>query len=99
MAEDLLEHARGKAAIADSGYDANRILQAIRAKRMKPVVAPNPTRVVKPRLDRKLYALRYMVECCFHSLKRFLAVATRYEKTATNFLAIIHVACITMWLN
>ena len=99
MAEDLLEHARGEAAIADTGYDANRILKAIRAKGMKPVVAPNPTRAVKPRVDQKLYALRYMVECCFHTLKRFRAVATRYEKTATNFLAIVHVACITMWLN
>jgi transposase len=40
-----------------------------------------------------------MVECCFHTFKRFRAVATRYEKTATNFLAIVHVACITMWLD
>ena len=99
MAEDLLQHARGKACIADSGYDAARIFAAMRAKGMKPVVAPNPTRAVKPRLDRKLYALRYMVECCFHTLKRFRAVATRYEKTATNFLAIVHIACITMWLD
>lgn len=50
-------------------------------------------------MDRKLYRLRYMVECCFHSLKRFRAVATRYEKSGTNFLATVHVACITMWLN
>jgi transposase len=66
---------------------------------MKPVVAPNGMRAVKPRMDRKLYRLRYMVECCFHSLKRFRAVATRYEKSGTNFLATVHVACITMWLN
>ncbi len=99
MAEDLLAHAQGKAAIADSGYDAARIFQAMRAKGMEPVVAPNPTRAFKPPLDQKLYALRYLVECCFHTLKRFRAVATRYEKTATNYLAVVHVACITMWLN
>jgi transposase len=54
---------------------------------------------VKVRLDRKLYALRYRIECGFHSsLKRFRAVATRYEKSATNFLASVHIACIWMWL-
>jgi len=95
----LVEHARGKACIADSGYNATRIFEAIRARGMKPVIAPNPTRAVNPRVDRKLYRLRYMVECCFHGLKRFRAVATRYEKTGTNFLANVHVACITMWLN
>ena len=66
---------------------------------MKPVIAPNPTHGVKGRLDKKLYALRYRVECGFHRLKRFRAVATRYEKTAASFLAVLHVACITMWLN
>lgn len=95
----MIEHASGRACIADSGYDADRIRKAILARGMKPVIAPNPTRAVKPRLDRKLYKLRYMVECGFHQLKRFRAVATRYEKTGTNFLALVHVACITMWLN
>ena len=99
-AEELIEHARGKACIADSGYCSQTIRDAIRARGMKPVIAPNPThKNVKGRLDRKLYKLRYMVECGFHRLKRFRAVATRYEKTGTNFLALVHVACITMWLN
>jgi transposase len=65
---------------------------------MKPVIAANPTHRPKLRLDRKLYALRYRIECGFHSLKRFRAVATRYEKSGTNFLAAVHVACIWMWL-
>jgi transposase len=95
----LIAHARGKACIADSGYDADRIREAIRARGMKPVIAPHPSRIVKPRLDRKLYGLRYMVECGFHALKRFRAVATRYEKSGRNFLAAVHVACIMLWLN
>jgi transposase len=95
----LIEHATGKACIADSGYSSKRIREAIRARGMKPVIAPNPTHLVKGRLDKELYALRFRVECGFHTLKRFRAVATRYEKTSTNFLAIVHIACITMWLN
>jgi transposase len=66
---------------------------------MKPVVAQNPTHPSLGSLDKKLYALRFRIECGFHRLKRFRAVATRYEKTATNFLAVVHVACITTWLN
>jgi transposase len=67
---------------------------------MKAVIAPNPTYdVLKQPLDRKLYALRYRIECCFHALKRFRAVATRYEKSGRNFLAAVHVACIMLWLH
>jgi hypothetical protein len=50
-------------------------------------------------LDRKLYGLRYKIECGFRSLKRFRAVATRHDKSATNFLATVHVACFLAWLN
>jgi transposase len=41
---------------------------------------------------------RYRVECFFHSLKRFRAIATRFEKTARNFLALTHVVCAWLWL-
>ena len=99
MAEELLEHARGRAAIADSGYDTDRILKAARSQGMKAVIAMQPRRKARRRIDRNLFRLRYMVECFFHRLKRFRAVATRYEKTGTNFLALVHIACITMWLN
>jgi transposase len=98
-AEELIAHAQGKACIGDSGYSSQAIIDAIRARGMKPVIPVHPThKNIKLRLDRKLYALRYRVECGFHSLKRFRAVATRYDKTATSFLAAVHVACLWMWL-
>lgn len=67
---------------------------------MKPVIAMNPTRKYnRRRKSRPLYRLRGNVECFFHDIKRFRAVACRYEKTATNFLAVVHIACILVWLN
>ena len=100
QAEPLIEHAQGKALVADSGYDADRIIDAVRARGMKPVIAMNPTRKYnRRRKDRRLYRLRGNVECFFHDIKRFRAVASRYEKTARNFLAVVHVACIFQWLN
>jgi len=39
-----------------------------------------------------------LVEVFFHNLKRFRALATRYEKTARNYLALVHFACALLWL-
>jgi transposase len=99
MAEELIAHARGRALIADTGYDADRIVAAVREHGMKPVIHCNPTRKVKRRLDRKLYRIRYMVEVFFHHIKRFRAVATRYEKTARNYLALVQLVCAFVWLS
>ena len=48
--------------------------------------------------NRTLFAKRYLVEIFFHSLKRFRAIATRYEKTAASFLSLVHVCCAVLWL-
>jgi transposase len=99
MAEELILHARGRALIADTGYDADRIVAAVRARGMKPVIHCNPTRKRKRRLDRKLYSITYNVERFIHRIKRFRAVATRYEKTARNYLALVELVCAFLWLK
>lgn len=98
-AHELLTQARGKALIGDTGYDSNDFIAAVRAKGMKPVIHSKPERKKKHRLSRKLYRQRYRVEVFFHSLKRFRAIATRYEKTARNYLALVQVGCMCLWLN
>jgi transposase len=98
-ADELLAHARGKALIGDTGYDSNRFRQAVRDKGMRPVIHSKPERLRKLPVVRKLYRQRYLVEVFFHSLKRFRAIATRYEKTARNFLALVHLACARLWLE
>ena len=98
-ANELLSHARGKALVGDTGYDSNAFIHAVLARGMKPVIHSKPERKIKHRLARKLYRQRYRVEIFFHSLKRFRAVATRYDKTARNYLALIHLACARLWLE
>jgi transposase len=94
-ANELLDHARGKALIG-----SNDFRRAVRDKGMKAVIHCKPERKHnKPRLNRSLYRQRYIVEVFFHSLKRFRAVATRYEKTARNYLALVQVACARLWLE
>ncbi len=99
VARELLAHAQGKALIADAGYDSNDFLQAVRDHGLKPVICPNACRSFKPRINRRLYRRRYLVEIFFHNLKRFRAIATRYEKTARNFLALVQLASARIWLD
>ena len=98
-ARELLKHARGKALIGDTGYDSNDFRTAIRKKRMKAVIHSKPERKRKRPLDRDLYRKRYLVECFFHSLKRYRAIGTRYEKSGRNYLALVQLACAALWLE
>jgi transposase len=98
-ADELLFHAVGQTVIGDSGYDSDWFRDLIKMLGMRAAIGSKPERPRALPKDRKLYALRYLVEHFFHGLKRFRRLATRYEKTARNFLALIHLASIRMWLN
>ena len=98
-APDLLDHANGKALIGDTGYDSNEFVKAVRDRGKKVVIHSKPERKKKHRLDRKLYRMRYLIECFFHQLERFRAIATRYEKTARNYLALVQIGCAWLWLS
>jgi transposase len=98
-AAELLDFARGQAVIGDTGYDSNEFIAELRHRELKPVIHSKPERNTKHRLDRSLYRIRYLVEVFFHNLKRFRAIATRYEKTAGNYLALVQLACAWLWLK
>lgn len=100
MADELLSHAQGHYFVADTGYDANLLIERIRAAGFRPVIPNHPTRKHRRRrLRRPLYRLRYQVEVFFHRLKAFRRAATRYEKTAVNYLGFLQLICAVMWLN
>src|SRR4029078_6888542 len=46
-----------------------------------------------------LYRARNLVERFFNKVKQCRRVATRYDKLATNFLALIQLAPIRLWLR
>jgi transposase len=84
VADSLLEHAQGGAFIGDTGYDSAHIRETVKACGMKPVIPPNGCRTEQYRYDKRLYRIRYRVECFFHNLKRCRRIATRYEKTGAT---------------
>ena len=98
-APELLANARGKALIADCGYDSNDFRASIRKRGMFPVINSKPERLRTLPKRRSLYAKRYLVELFFHKLKRFRAIATRYDKTSQCFLGLIHICSAILWLN
>ncbi|MGI4775542.1 MAG: transposase [Janthinobacterium lividum] len=49
--------------------------------------------------DRYLYRYRYLIKNFFAKLKQYRAITTRYDKTATNFLSVIHLASSIILLN
>ncbi|MEO1303315.1 MAG: transposase, partial [Myxococcota bacterium] len=62
------------------------------------VIPPRSLRLKKRRFDTKLYELRYLVECFFHSIKRFRRIATRYDKNARCYKGFLMLACAMQWV-
>lgn len=99
QAAALIEGLPAEIFMADTAYDADHLRQAIAAKGALAVIPNNPSRALKYPLDKHLYAQRHLVECCFSKLKQFRRVATRFEKTARNYRAIITLAAIILWMR
>jgi len=98
-ADALMEGLAAEVVMADAAYDSNHIRQAIADKGAVAVIPNNPSRARKYPLDKHLYAQRQLVECCFARLKQFRRVATRYEKTACNYFAVVTLAATILWLR
>ena len=99
QAGPLIEGLPAKVVMADTAYDADHFRQAIADKDALAVIPNNPSRTKKLPLDKNLYAQRHLVECCFSRLKQFRRVATRFEKTASNYLAVLTLAATILWLR
>jgi transposase len=63
------------------------------------VIPPRTNRSSPRDYDRELYAARHLIENFFAKIKQFRANATRYVKTARNFLAAIQLVASVVWLN
>jgi transposase len=63
-----------------------------------PPSSPRQNRTAPRQFDEVLYQTRHLIENFFCKLKQFRGIATRYDKTARNFLAALHLAAATIWL-
>lgn len=80
------------AVVADKGYDADGVLALVAAQGAVAVIPPKSNRIVQRAYDRELYRERNQIERFFNRMKQYRRVATRYEKTARNYLGFVQLA-------
>lgn len=99
-ADVLLPLVQADTVLGDRGYDADaRVLEPLEAAGKQAVISPEKNRKEQRWYDKALYKARHAIENFFAKLKQFRAIATRYDKTARNFRAAIHLVSSIIWLN
>jgi transposase len=88
-APDLIQDSEADKVIADKAYDSDKLIAQIEAKGATPVIPPRKNRNEARDYDRQDYKKRNVVERFINVLKQSRRVATRYEKTARNFLGFV----------
>ena len=95
-ARRLVSDQRGGHLLADRAYDAAWLIELLRERAIKPVIPPRSCSPQR-RYNRTIYRARNLVERCINKLKHYRRVATRYEKTARNYLSVVAIAAAALW--
>ena len=85
--------------LGDKAYDVNWIRDHIEKRGSVANIPFKKDRKEIGVFDADLYKERNLVERFFNKIKHLRRVATRYEKLAANFLAMIKLAAIRIWLR
>ncbi len=94
QAENLIADYDADAVIADKAYDSNKFIETIEESGAEAVIPSRRNRKEKREIDKNLYKDRNKIERFFNRIKHYRRVATRYDKTARNYLAFVHGALI-----
>ena len=85
--------------IADKGYDNDAFRSELAAAEVDVVIPPLSSRTAEIAYDKNAYGLRYRIECFINKIKHYRRVATRYEKTARNYKAVVTLTGIALWIR
>ncbi len=85
--------------LADKGYDANDLRAVVADRKAWANIPPKCNRKDPICFSKHLYKARNLVERFFNKIKQFRRIATRFDKTAENFLAAVKLASIRIWLR
>jgi transposase len=89
---------RPRRVVGDKGYSSRRIRTWLRQHGIGHTIPRKRNERRRGAFDRALYRERNRVERLINRLKQFRRVATRYEKRAANYLAMVTLAAILLWL-
>ncbi len=99
QAEELIADVAGANLIADTAYDADHLRARLNDAGIVAVIPSNPSRAQAIPYDAELYKERHLVECYINKIKHFRRIATRYEKTATAYMAMLFLVGAIIWLR
>jgi transposase len=85
--------------LADKGYDSDAFIAEIESRGAEAVIPPRSNRLEQRDYDKEEYKNRNVVERFINLIKQCRRVATRYEKTARNFLAMVSFASVFVLLK
>lgn len=88
-----------EAAALDKGYDTNAIRERLVRAGVEAVIPPKSNRKEPIHCNAEIYRQRNRVERFFNRLKHFRRIATRYEKYASTFLAMVHLTASFLYLR
>ncbi|MFL5338096.1 MAG: IS5 family transposase [Geminicoccaceae bacterium] len=89
---------RPRAVAGDKGYSSPTARARLRRHGIRPVIPSKSNERRQPGFDRDAYRERNRIERLINRLKQFRRIATRYEKRAINYLAMLHIGMIMLWL-
>ena len=99
-AQDMLaDLGQGDILLADRAYDSDALRRSTANRGAWANIKPTSNRVSRPAFSPFLYRYRNLVEHFFSKLKHFRAVATRFEKRAANYLALVQLAAARIWMR
>jgi transposase len=99
QAEPLIQSNKADAYILDKAYDSDAVVAAAKRRGGEAVIPSKKNRKVPRDYDKHLSKEWKKVEWFINLIKQYRRVATRYEKTARNFLGFVHVASIMVLLR
>ncbi len=89
---------RPKRLAADKGYSSGAVRPYLRRRGSGAVIPRKSNERRAGRFDRSAYRERTVIERTINRLKQFRRIATRYEKRAATYLAMLTLASILLWL-
>lgn len=84
--------------VGDKAYSSQNIRKLLRPKGTTPVIPKRSNQKRRSRFNRGLYRERNRVERLINRLKQYRRIATRYEKYAVNYLTMLMIGAIRLWL-
>lgn len=96
-AHEIVKQLESTTFIADKGYDSDALVEQLINQGCAVVIPPRKNRKTMREYDKSLYKNRSQVEHFFQKIKRNRRIATRYEKLAVTFLAMVLIASVLVW--